>query len=58
MRASHAALILSLLLAAAVTPCVAAPAAANDPAPTAGDWAALGKLPDWSGVWIPDVMDQ
>jgi hypothetical protein len=22
------------------------------------DWAALGKLPDWSGVWVPDVGDQ
>jgi hypothetical protein len=25
---------------------------------TASDWAALGKLPDWSGVWVPDVGDQ
>jgi hypothetical protein len=24
----------------------------------ASDWAALGKLPDWSGVWVPDVADQ
>ena len=24
----------------------------------AADWAALGKLPDWSGVWVPDVADQ
>src|SRR3569833_2705868 len=23
-----------------------------------GDYAALGKLPDWSGVWIPDQRDQ
>jgi hypothetical protein len=32
-------------------------------APTAGppkpaDWAALAKLPDLSGVWVPDVADQ
>jgi hypothetical protein len=26
--------------------------------PAAGDWAALAKLPDWSGVWIPDRADQ
>ena len=25
-----------------------------NPAPTAGDWAALARLPDWSGVWIPE----
>ncbi|MBV9510481.1 MAG: hypothetical protein JO303_09405 [Caulobacteraceae bacterium] len=24
-----------------------------NPAPTPSDWAALGKLPDWSGVWTP-----
>jgi len=24
-----------------------------NPAPTAADWAALAKLPDWSGVWTP-----
>ena len=23
-------------------------------APTAADWAALARLPDWSGVWMPD----
>ena len=23
-------------------------------APTAADWAALARLPDWSGVWIPE----
>lgn len=26
--------------------------------PTAKDWAALAKLPDWSGMWLPDVADQ
>ena len=26
--------------------------------PTAGDWAALAKLPDWSGVWTPFISDQ
>jgi len=27
---------------------------ALNPAPTARDWADLAKLPDWSGVWLPD----
>jgi hypothetical protein len=27
-------------------------------APTAQDWADLGKLPDWSGVWNPKISDQ
>jgi hypothetical protein len=27
-------------------------------APTERDWAAIGKLPDWSGVWTPNVSDQ
>jgi hypothetical protein len=26
--------------------------------PTAGEWAALAKLPDWSGVWTPFISDQ
>jgi hypothetical protein len=25
------------------------------PPPTARDWADLAKLPDWSGVWLPDT---
>ena len=29
-----------------------------NPAPTAQDWADLGKLPDWSGVWNPKITDQ
>jgi hypothetical protein len=36
--------------------------AAGDPEinapPTAADWAALAKLPDWSGVWTPSLSDQ
>jgi hypothetical protein len=27
-------------------------------APTPKDWADLAKLPDWSGVWTPNVSDQ
>jgi hypothetical protein len=29
-----------------------------NPAPTAQDWADLGRLPDWSGVWNPKISDQ
>jgi hypothetical protein len=30
----------------------------NDAGPTEDDWRALASLPDFSGVWIPDVTDQ
>ena len=29
-----------------------------NPPPKASDWAALAKLPDWSGVWTPSLTDQ
>jgi hypothetical protein len=29
-----------------------------NPPPQASDWAALAKLPDWSGVWTPSLTDQ
>ncbi|MET0287139.1 MAG: hypothetical protein ABW352_21825 [Polyangiales bacterium] len=29
-----------------------------NPAPRPKDWAALAKLPDWSGVWNPNISDQ
>lgn len=29
-----------------------------NPPPTAADWANIAKLPDWSGVWTPDIADQ
>jgi hypothetical protein len=35
-----------------------APNAAINPPPQAGEWAALAKLPDWSGVWTPSMSDQ
>lgn len=58
----HATLALSLLAAAACfggaqaqgiddTPAVAEP-------PSAQDWADLAKLPDWGGIWLPDIHDQ
>jgi hypothetical protein len=53
-------LILGLAVCATPAPPTAL-AAGEDPinaAPTAQDWAALAKLPDWSGVWIPVISDQ
>ncbi len=29
-----------------------------NPAPTTKDWADVSKLPDWSGVWNPNITDQ
>src|ERR1700693_2844866 len=34
------------------------PPSVINPAPTAQDWADIGKLPDWSGVWNPKITDQ
>jgi hypothetical protein len=33
-------------------------AAEMNPVPTAADWVALSKLPDWSGYWVPNIRDQ
>src|ERR1700681_1658064 len=49
-----------LMSAASVTSAQApkkAPSVIN-PAPSAQDWADIGKLPDWSGVWNPKITDQ
>src|ERR1700727_303266 len=46
---------------ALAAPPAPAPPADKDPinaAPTAQDWRALAKLPDWSGVWTPVISDQ
>jgi hypothetical protein len=48
-------------LATAVLAALAATAACGQtsaPAPSAKAWADLAKLPDWSGIWIPDMADQ
>jgi hypothetical protein len=45
-------------LGAATMPALAADADPINPAPTAQDWQALAKLPDWSGVWTPVISDQ
>ena len=29
-----------------------------NPPPKAQDWTSLARLPDWSGVWEPDITDQ
>ena len=50
-------LLLPALVLATAPPIMAADAQI-DPPPTAADWAALAKLPDWSGVWTPFVSDQ
>jgi hypothetical protein len=42
----------------AMQPAAAAGNDAVNPAPTAQDWQALAKLPDWSGVWTPVISDQ
>jgi hypothetical protein len=31
---------------------------ADNPPPQASNWAELAKLPDWSGVWTPNISDQ
>ncbi len=46
-------LVLVCLPAVADTPVYAAPPDQTAAAPTARDWGALGKWPDWSGVWTP-----
>src|SRR5258708_5511532 len=39
-------------------PAHAADQDAVNPPPSAQDWQALAKLPDWSGVWTPVISDQ
>ena len=51
-------LALGALAAAALAgPSTAAPEPGAAP-PTARAWADLARLPDWSGVWNPDITDQ
>jgi hypothetical protein len=60
VRYLSAALVCSLAcLAPFATPAPAAETnAIINPPPTAQQWADLGKLPDWSGVWPPLVRNQ
>ena len=49
-----------ILLASLIVAALSAPPAASadnpiiNPPPAAQDWSDLAKLPDWSGVWVPD----
>ena len=55
------AMCLSSLLALAQFSALPSGAADKEPAdaaPTAQDWQALAKLPDWSGTWTPAISDQ
>lgn len=61
MRTRFNATLSALALAIAATAAQAQTPPATDqvtPAPTAADWAAIAKLPDWSGTWVPDITDQ
>jgi len=55
MKTSVLASVLAVLATSAAG---AAPVAPDASKPTARDWAALAALPDWSGVWVPDILDQ
>jgi len=58
MRYAYTCAVL-VCVAFAITAC--ATPASDQPANVASDanrWSALSKLPDWSGVWIPDLEDQ
>jgi hypothetical protein len=50
----------TILLTAVAFDIAAARAAdtVTNPPPQAKDWADLAKLPDWSGVWTPNMSDQ
>jgi hypothetical protein len=62
MRLDHCAGAIAALAAGCIALLSASAARAEDPLinspPQAKDWSSLAKLPDWSGVWIPDVADQ
>jgi hypothetical protein len=49
---------LALVAAQGALPALAADPDVVNPPPTAQDWTALAKLPDWSGVWTPVISDQ
>src|SRR5271154_7214848 len=61
IRISRATLPVAMLVCGRLAMAPAAAAAGTDainPAPSAQDWQALAKLPDWSGVWTPVITDQ
>ncbi len=60
IRITRSALIVAMVACSrlAVAPAIAADADPINAPPTAQDWQALAKLPDWSGVWTPVISDQ
>ena len=54
---ARAGLAAAIILITAI-PARAVPDDAVIAPPAAADWAALAQLPDWSGVWTPDIRDQ
>lgn len=53
----------SKLVALAVATMLLAPVSGRgetpiNPPPQQKDWSALARLPDWSGVWTPNITDQ
>jgi hypothetical protein len=60
MNRCHLTALLAVLVSTLCAPLLAAePAPVTlNPAPRPHDWAALAKLPDWSGVWTPFISDQ
>ncbi|HTK33994.1 MAG TPA: hypothetical protein VL358_01745 [Caulobacteraceae bacterium] len=59
MRQQYRRLALVALMAGATMSALPAAAAEkSNPPPTQKDWLALSRLPDWSGVWNPDITDQ
>jgi hypothetical protein len=57
IREYVAAIAVAVALSAGASAVAAAEPEINPP-PQASDWAALAKLPDWSGVWTPSLTDQ
>ena len=51
MKSGVGSLLAAILLA---TPSFAQ----NEPTWTTDDWAAIGELPDWGGIWLPDIPYQ
>jgi len=59
MRCIHSLALAALVFGALISaPGSHAEQSETDSAPQPKDWADLAKLPDWSGVWTPNISDQ
>jgi hypothetical protein len=58
MRPSLACVLVLLTATASGIPAARAEDTVINQPPQAKDWANLAKLPDWSGVWTPNMSDQ